>query len=350
MTSPEPPRSHRLDRRAELRDFLRSRRARLRPEDAGLPALGGRRRVPGLRREEVALLAGISTTHYTRLEQGDLASISAEVLAAVGAALRLGGDEREYFGNLVHPAAPRAADPRTSQGTDPLAGAPEPSLDLRALMHGITDFPAFVNGRYGNPLAWNQMTTRLLFDFGAVAPDARTWCHIVFLHEAHRSWYSAEDWTALQRYHAAYLRLGWSRHPEDPRFHAMVDELRCGSADFRTLWDEHTVADARPAQLRFRHPSAGPLHLTQQVLTVTGDRDQTFVTQTATFGSTSHRALRRFAGGDVPFRRPHPWTFVPRPPDYAGTPDHPGTSDCTAAPDYAGAPESAGTQGVGTQA
>ncbi|GGR63810.1 transcriptional regulator with XRE-family HTH domain [Nocardioides luteus] len=133
------------------------------PEDVGLPLYGDRRRVPGLRREELAQLAGVSISHYTRLGQGQYANISIEVIDAVGRVLRLRAEEREYLHNLVRP--PSTAS-RTRSGAE--------LRTLRHLVDSMTAAPAYITGRYGNALAWNRMTALVLCDFDAVAPGRRT--------------------------------------------------------------------------------------------------------------------------------------------------------------------------------
>lgn len=277
-----------MDRTTELRDFLTSRRARLRPEDVGLTDYGDRRRVPGLRREELAQLAGVSVTHYTRLEQGQVRNISTDVLDAVATALRLNAYEREYLGNLVRPPAPSPA-PDT-----------EVRPDLQRLMASIPDVPAHVSGRYGDLLAWNPMTALLIFDPVTFEPPRRTWPHIIFLHEPFRRLLDGADWERLARQDVAYLRLCWSRNPGDPVLGELLAELETQSEEFRRIWAEHEVADWSSAIYTFRHPEVGPIELSIELMQSSGDREQWFVTYAVEPDSSSQAALRRLRA------TPHP--------------------------------------------
>ncbi|MFF3228830.1 AAA family ATPase [Nocardia suismassiliense] len=279
-----------MDRRAELRAFLTTCRAGLRPEDVGVPAYGVRRRVPGLRREELAMLAGISVTHYTRLEQGNTTSVSTETLNAIAAALRLDSAGREYLGNLIHP-------PKTVA-----LGITEAHPDLRCLVDAITDVPAFVMGRYGNILARNRMTDLTFFDFSAVPPEHRTFPHAVFLYETARPWYPPQDWAEIAFRAASYVRLMWSRYPGDSDLLAFISEMNSVSADFRRLWDAHTVHDGPLQPHRFTHPQVGYLDLSQQMMRLVGVDDQALVTYSVTEGCHTREALRRLALLDTPAR------------------------------------------------
>ncbi|WP_238012266.1 helix-turn-helix transcriptional regulator [Dactylosporangium sp. AC04546] len=267
-----------MDVRAELTAFLMSRRARLQPETVGVPRYGERRRVPGLRREELAQLAGVSLTHYTRLEQGHGRNVSAEVIDAVAEALRLTADEREHLGNLVHP--PRA---------DPGPSAPVARTDLVCLMDGMPSSPAFVHGRHGNILAWNAPAGLLLGDGGA--PGTASWPHLVFLDGPFRS--LLLEWEPLARRLAAYLRLSLGRYPGDRALAAVVEALHAQSADFRRLWAEHEVADWSTTVCRLRHPVAGDMEIAVDVMRPSGEPGQWLVTFTTEPGSPSQAALRR---------------------------------------------------------
>ncbi|MEU3878174.1 helix-turn-helix transcriptional regulator, partial [Streptomyces sp. NPDC029704] len=191
-----------LDRRAELGEFLRSRRARLRPEELGLPDYGGQRRVPGLRREELARLAGVSVDHYVRLEQGRTLHFSEAVLDAVARALRLSAVEREHLYRLARPwsEADRADGPPPSQQVRP---------GLRRLLESASDVPAYVVGRNTDVLAWNRLAAALITDFGALPPRQRNLARLVFLDEGMRSLYA--DWRGKASDVAAYLRPAGAR-------------------------------------------------------------------------------------------------------------------------------------------
>jgi hypothetical protein len=271
-----------MDGRSELTGFLMSRRARLRPEDVGLATYGDRRRVPGLRREELAQLAGVSVTHYVRLEQGQSRNISAEVLDAVGGALGLTVDEREYLGNLVHP-------PQNQPATGPTEVRP----DLVHLVNSITHAPAYITGRYGNVLAWNPMTTTVLYDFTAIPPVQRTWTHPLFLDSAFRAMFCPADWSEIARYQVAFTRLAWSRHPGDPALATHLASLRERSQEFCALWEAHQVGAWPPHRVRLDHPELGPLELAIEMLQPGESRDQTFATFVVAPGSRTETALRR---------------------------------------------------------
>ncbi|MGH3464842.1 MAG: helix-turn-helix domain-containing protein [Kribbellaceae bacterium] len=273
-----------MDTRTELTGFLMSRRARLQPESVGVPRYGERRRVPGLRREELAQLAGVSVTHYTRLEQGHGRSVSAEVLDAVAVALRLTGDEREHLTNLIHP-------PRLDHGP----GEPKVRTDLLCLIEGMTHTPAFVHGRHGNILAWNEPAGRLLGDLDTLPPARRSWPRLVLLDGPFRLMIGDTDWEPLARQHIAYLRLCLGRYPQDPEMVAVIESLHSSSADFRRVWAEHQVADWASVTCHLRHPTAGDIAIAVDVMKRSGEPDQWLVTFATEPGSPSQEALRRLA-------------------------------------------------------
>ncbi|MCD0449137.1 helix-turn-helix transcriptional regulator [Actinocorallia sp. API 0066] len=270
-----------MDTRTELTDFLMSRRARLQPESVGVPRYGERRRVPGLRREELAQLAGVSVTHYTRLEQGNGRSVSAEVLDAVADALRLTGDEREHLANLVRP-------PRRDAG----GAGPQGRADLLCLLDNMAESAAFVHGRSGEILAWNDTAAHLLGDLDALPPELRSWPGLVFRDGPFRSMVDPADWEPLARQHTGYLRLCLSRYPHDPGVAAVVASLHAADADFRRLWAEHHVADRTPLTCRLHHPSAGVLAVAVNAMKPAGHPDQWLVTFAVEPDSPSQKALR----------------------------------------------------------
>ncbi|WP_433827534.1 helix-turn-helix domain-containing protein [Actinoplanes sp. CA-015351] len=269
-----------MDNRAELTGFLMSRRARLQPESVGMPRYGERRRVPGLRREELAQLAGVSVTHYTRLEQGHGRGVSTEILDAVAGALRLTADEREHLTNLVHP-------PRFDRGP----GEPKVRPDLLCLIEGMAHAPAFVHGRHGNILAGNEPAKRLLGDLAG-----SSWPHLVFLDGSFRSMIADTEWEPLARQHVAYLRLSLGRYPGDRELGAAVGSLRSSSAEFSRLWAEHQVADWAGITCRLRHPVAGDIEVAVDVMKPSGELDQWLVTFAIEPGSPSQEALSRVPG------------------------------------------------------
>ncbi|MDN3352552.1 helix-turn-helix transcriptional regulator [Actinomadura sp. DC4] len=272
-----------MDRRAELGDFLRSRRARLRPAELGLPDYGGRRRVPGLRREELARLAGVSVDHYVRLEQGRTLHFSEAVLDAVARALRLDPVEREHLYRLARPR------PEQERGE----GTPEPQrvrAGLRRLLDSAADVPAYIVGRNTDVLAWNRLATALITDFGALPPRRRNLARLVFFDEGTRALYA--DWRAKARDVTAYLRLDAGRHPGDPSTAALVDELSSGSPDFRDVWAEHRLKDKTHGRYVYLHPLVGELDLGFEALRLPDDPDQVLIAHTVEEGSPSQTALR----------------------------------------------------------
>ncbi|NUS13646.1 MAG: helix-turn-helix domain-containing protein [Streptomyces sp.] len=276
-----------LDRRSELGDFLRSRRARLRPEDLGLPRYGGLRRVPGLRREELAQLAGVSVDHYVRLEQGRTLHFSEAVLDAVARALRLDPVERDHLHRLARPRPVptcRPAAPQHPQQVRP---------GLRRLLDSAADVPAYVVGRGTDVLAWNALAAALVTDFGALPPRERNMARLVFLDEGVRSLYA--DWRAKARDVTAYLRLDAGRRPDDPHTAALLRELSAASPEFREVWAEHHVWDKTHGGHLYRHPVVGPLDLAFETLRLPDDPDQALVMHTVEARSPSAAALRLLA-------------------------------------------------------
>ncbi|WP_370363236.1 helix-turn-helix transcriptional regulator [Catenulispora sp. GP43] len=281
----------RADRRAELGDFLRSRRARLNPADVGLPDYGGRRRVPGLRREELALVAGVSVDHYVRLEQGRTLQFSEEVLDAVARALQLDPTERRHLYRLVRPAAPQVY-----QGT----GESEPQQvrpGLRRLLESTTDVPAYVVGLGTDVLAWNQPAAALLTDFGCRAPHERNLGWLVCHDEGFRALFA--DPLAKMADIAAYVRFDIGRHPDDPALGALVAEL-CRNPEFAEVWARHDVRDKTHGSYTYRNPVVGEITLDYETFRAPDDPDQALIMQTVPEGSPAEAALHLLVAADAP--------------------------------------------------
>lgn len=273
-----------MARNVELGEFLKSRRARLRPEDVGVPSYGSRRRVPGLRREELAQLAGVSVAYYIRLEQGTAEGVSTEVLDAISRALRLDGDEHVHLHRLAHP-------PRREPATDP----PRLRAPLRHLLDSITHAPAYVVGHYTNVVAWNRLTAAVFVDLANVPADERTWSHQIHLNGDYRA-RLGDNWPAVARRNAAYLRFRSGQDPDDPRLRTLIDCLRDRSPEFRRMWSAHHVADLTHGEARIDHPDAGRLVLPFETLHLPGDPDLSrLMLYAAEPGSSSEKALRRLA-------------------------------------------------------
>ncbi|MEV4360272.1 helix-turn-helix transcriptional regulator [Nonomuraea sp. NPDC049625] len=237
-----------MNDRTELSEFLKSRRARLRPEDVGLRDYGGMRRVAGLRREELARLAGVSIAHYTRLEQGKGDSVSDEILDAVGAALCLDGDELTYLHRIARP-------PLACEG-----GAAAVPASLRYLLESFVMTPALVVGRHTQIVGWNRLAVAVFGDFPALPAGRRTLSHLLFtephLRELHRT-----GWEGAAREQVAHLRVLLGRYRGDAGLAAHVDEMRELSADFARMWAEHPVARVRSRTYVLHHPVVGELTL-----------------------------------------------------------------------------------------
>lgn len=273
-----------LDRRAELSEFLRTRRARLKPEEVGLPSFGRHRRVPGLRREELAQLAGMSVAYYTRLEQGNGRNVSAEVLDAIACALRLSDAEHAHLLDLAKPKR---------QKKKAVARPQQVRVGLLQLLESVDTVPAYVSGRRSDILAWNRLASALFGDWGQLPPAERNWARLVFLNPGYRDLFV--DWDRKASDMVSFLRMDAGRHPDDPRLSALVGELSVKSEEFRRLWAEHDVKEKSHGVKRMRHPLVGELTLSFETFRLVDDADQSFVTYHAEPGSPSAEALRLLA-------------------------------------------------------
>jgi transcriptional regulator with XRE-family HTH domain len=273
-----------LDPRTELSEFLRTRRARLKPPDVGLPEHGRRRRVPGLRREELAQLAGVSVAYYTRLEQGNSRSVSVEVLDAISEALNLSDAEHAH---LLHLAKPKQQKRRPAPQRQQVRPA------LLELLTAIEDLPAYVWGRRTDVLAWNRTASALFGDWAARTPQDRNWARITFLDPAARRLFL--DWEAKASDVVGHLRLDAGQHADDPLLAELIGELSMRSEDFRALWAAHDVKRKSHGSMRLMHPLAGALTLHYETFTLPGDQEQSLATYHAQPGSASEQALRLLA-------------------------------------------------------
>ncbi|GGV66417.1 transcriptional regulator [Streptomyces longisporoflavus] len=238
---------------SDIRDFLASRRAKITPQQAGLPAYGGNRRVPGLRREEVAMLAGVSIDYYVRLERGHLAGASESVLDAVANALRLDQAERAHLYDLARAVAKRPAR-RAKRVRGPL-----PDSVLRVL-HSMTDSPAFIrNGRL-DILAVNRLGRALYAPlFTADAPRPVNVARFQFLDPHGRDFFP--DWEQSVHTTVALLRTEAGRTPGDSDLTGLIGELVTRSEEFRTAWAKHNVRLHHTGHKTFRHPVVGEVTL-----------------------------------------------------------------------------------------
>lgn len=270
--------------RAEVRDFLTSRRERITPEQAGVPFHGGTRRVKGLRREEVSLLAGVSVDYYTRLERGNLSGVSEDVLGALASALQLDEAERAHLFDLARSSSAGAAQ-RTRAARSSSRSGVRPGV--QRILDTIST-PAYVrNGRF-DVLAANGMG-RALFSLPTGATQSFNVARFLFLDPDSRDLYL--DWPTVARDCAAALRIEAGRNPYDKRLSDLVGELSTRSDDFRTWWASHHVKLHRSATKGFRHPVAGEFELTGEALELPGDPGLTLVTYTYEPASAAEAAL-----------------------------------------------------------
>ena len=265
--------------RAELADFLRRGRARLDPSDVGLTA-GARRRTPGLRREEVAQLAGMSVDYYTRLEQSRGPRPSRQMLTALARALRLTEVERDHLFHLTGEEPPRR---------ETASGHVRPGL--RLILDRMHDTPAQVVNDCGEVLAQNAMGKALAGDVMSRPRRDRNLSRRVFLDPAARPLCPEEDVADHARTHVATLRAVAAARPDDPEPAALVAELRSSSAEFARLWDEHEVTQRNKATKRFLHPVVGLLELDCEVM-ISHEHHHLLVVHTARPGTDAYERLQ----------------------------------------------------------
>lgn len=262
----------------ELGAFLRSRRERLTPEDVGLPS-GPRRRTPGLRREEVAVLAHISTEYYIRLEQGRAPWPSGEVLAGLAGALRLTDAESDHLHVLAGSAPVRARLHRRDV---------RPSI--LALLERLPQTAGFVTSAAFEVLAWNDLAAALMEDFAQLTPQDRNLARRAFLAPSEVPLYGISDRAEFRLHVVMQLRATLARYPADPAVTGLVEDLRGGSPDFARLWERGDVQAEPTLTKTFRHPVVGSITVDCDSLALT-DRDQRLVLYSAPVGSPDADAL-----------------------------------------------------------
>jgi transcriptional regulator with XRE-family HTH domain len=264
----------------DLAEFLKAARGAVDPARAGLPADGRVRRVPGLRREEVALLAGVSTDYYSRLEQGRRIIPSAGLLDAIARALDLDATGRAHLGRLAGGTLPRRSTPTPVQRVRP---------GLYQLLDSLEGSPAMILGRHTNVLATNRLLRVLIADFDKMRPRDRNYARWMFLDPQARDLFI--DWDVQARAAVENLRLEYGQAPNDRTTLALVDELSSASEEFRTWWAEHRVYQRTHGTKRLRHPIVGPLAVDYETFTMPGDPDQTLFTFTTEPGTASRDAM-----------------------------------------------------------
>ncbi|MFG2129265.1 helix-turn-helix domain-containing protein [Streptomyces sp. NPDC048751] len=266
----------------ELGVFLRKRRSELSPRTVGLPETGGPRRVAGLRRQEVAQLASISTDYYTRLEQGRIQA-SAPVLDSLARVLHLDDDERGYLFQLAGKTVTRTRR-RGAQRVQP---------QLQRVLDGLTTTPAMVQGRRGDILAWNSLAAALITDFSRIPEKHRNYARLLFADPAVRGLHA--DWETAARITVAQLRMEAAKYPEDPRLIALIGELSLRDEQFAKWWGDHKVAARTIGRKTYLHPVVGELTLDCDTLTANADPDQYMTVWTAAPGTPAHDQLRILA-------------------------------------------------------
>ena len=276
-----------VDNRDEIRQFLASRRARITPDQAGLPAYGGNRRVPGLRREEVALLAGVSVDYYTRLERGNLGGVSETVLDAVARALQLDEAERGHLFDLARSAANTTARSRRR----PAQQRVRPSI--QRILDAITDAPADVRNGRRDLLAANRLGYALHSELFADPVRPANLARFLFLSLRAREFFV--DWESSANDLVANLRTEAGRNPYDRELQDLVGELSTRSQEFRTRWAAHNVRQHQTGRKRLHHPVVGDLELTYEVLELPADPGLSLVVYGAEPGSASQDGLKLLA-------------------------------------------------------
>ncbi|WP_067508516.1 helix-turn-helix domain-containing protein [Actinoplanes sp. TFC3] len=275
----------------QLGEFLSSRRSRLRPQDVGLVTYDERRRVPGLRREELALLAGVSASYYSRLEQGQSTNASPEVLDALARALRLDDAERRHLHELAAVTRHRSARRSPPEKVTPA---------VRQLLAVLGEVPVLVLGRRSDVLTWNAAGHALFAGHLRFAGPANM-ARLVFLDPHTRELYA--DWRGKAEAVVATLRMTSGRYADDPALAALVGELSLKSKDFADMWARHRVKAGGDAVYDMRHPLVGDLTVTQQTLRT--EQDHVVVIATTEPGSASQAAMTLLVHGTATAERHH---------------------------------------------
>ncbi|PYI51884.1 helix-turn-helix transcriptional regulator [Paenibacillus flagellatus] len=272
--SPDP-------RRQSLSEFLTAHRARLQPQSVGLPA-GGRRRTPGLRREEVAQVAGVSTTWYTWLEQGRDISMSAQVLDRIAFALRLNEEERDYlFALALGPSAPAPAADKP----------PELPSSLGLILGELKYCPSIVSDRKCDIVGWNRAASAVFMDFEQVPPDERNLIWLLFTRKELRA--LAVNWEHFVSGFIAIFRYYYGKYVGDPWYGSFVERLGGRNEEFRAFWDRNDVSSAPELFIEFRHAKAGKMLFDLTSMQVQGRADLRCSVYTPSVGSDTETKMKR---------------------------------------------------------
>jgi transcriptional regulator with XRE-family HTH domain len=278
-----------MDSSNVIREFLTTRRARLAPEQAGLPDFGGRRRVPGLRREEVALLAGMSVEYYVRFERGNAKGVSEAVLEGISRALQLDDDERTHLYDLVR-TANEGIHPQRRRGP---SRTEQVRPRLQQLLDSMSEVPAFVqNGRL-DILATNQLGRAVFSELYVQPQRPANFGRFVFLDARADAFY--RDWNDAAYQTVALLRSEAGRAPHDRVLSDLVGELSTRSERFRTLWASHDVREHRTGTKYITHPIVGDLDLDFEALNLSSDRGLQLIAYSARPASPSADGLKLLA-------------------------------------------------------
>ncbi|CAO5257678.1 helix-turn-helix domain-containing protein [Frankia sp. AgKG'84/4] len=277
----------------ELGEFLRSRRSLLTPAQVGLDRPGDRRRVPGLRREELAQLAGVSVTYYTRLEQGQSRNASDAVLDALARVLRLSDDEQAHLRTLARPG----------RGSRRVSRAERVRPGVLMLLESLRDVPALVLGRRTDILAWNRLGHALIAGHVDVAAPAQAAtrpniARLVLLDPHTRELYA--NWRRKVDDVVSYLRLSSGQHPDDEQLTSLIGELCVNSPEFAATWARHQVRDCSPGVREYRHPLVGELSLFEEVLRLQDDAGVRLAVLSPEPGSASAERLALLASLHAP--------------------------------------------------
>jgi transcriptional regulator with XRE-family HTH domain len=260
-----------MDHQSEVCDFLTTRRARLNPDQVGLPHFAGRRRVPGLRREEVAMLTGVSTEYYARLERGHLAGVSDQVLDALARALRLDESERAHLLDLARAAAPAQRPPRATPRRTPRPG-------LQRLLDAMDSTPAYVRTGHLDIVAANRLGRALFSDIFTTPESRPNLTRYIFLDPRARDFY--REWDTVARDIVAAMRSEAGRNPHDRTLSNLVGELSTRSDEFRTWWADHEVRTHHSPRKLVHHPVAGDLDFDGEGLLLPDDTGLTLIAYT----------------------------------------------------------------------
>lgn len=288
-----------MDNRAEVRDFLTTRRARVTPDEVGLPA-GTNRRVEGLRRSEVAALAGVSVEYYTRIERGGISGASPEVLDSIAKALRLDDAERAHLFSLAHAASPVARPPRRR---NPKSWTPHQSLQwtLAAVTTGL----AFVRNGRMDLLACNTLGRAFYKDAYDMPGCAPNLARFTFLDE--RSFEFYPDWDSFAEITTSILRTEAGRDPHNKELHDLIGELSTRSEEFRRLWGNHDVRHHGTGFKTFKHSVVGEMTLAYEGMEMESERGLTLTIYTPEPGTPSEERMQLLASwaaseyGSAPF-------------------------------------------------